>query len=226
MREILQQPVELSAELRQKDRRALDDAIFRMIGIENISHRNQLISELYEQTAQYHRFQRTLEIQGMRNRSAAGKNHISPEDLAASIWDSLTENEKSLPVLEWIEKSWPELVHVNIPDGKASLIGADDMFNPNSVNFRQGEKKECIPYSSSEHAGLVVKLAALEIRGDISIPQDPQVCKVCLDELNSILKNANLRFNELAESRTGQEQIREKLVFIMMNWFIHGRPLS
>ena len=123
----------------------------------------------------------------------------------------------------WIKKRWPELVFINIPDGKASLIGADDMFNPGSVNFRQGERKIHTSYSSPEQAELVVNLANLEIRGDVSIPKVPEVCAMCLKELNSLLNKANSRFKELADSRTGQEQMREKIIFILMNWFTHGR---
>ncbi len=223
LREILKNPLELPEELQQEDRQMLDDTIFELIGINSPNERKNLLEELYRETTEYYRYQRTQDIQSMENRSAVGKNHITPQDLSASVWDSLSDEEKGKPIAKWIKKRWPELISVKIPDGKASMLGADDMFEPGSVKFRQGEKKIHSSYSSPEQAELVVKLSELEIRGEVSIPKNSEVCAICLKELKSLLNKANSRFKELADSRTGQEQMREKIVFILMNWFVHGR---
>lgn len=223
LREILRTSSELPCELQQKDRQLLDDAVFELIGVGNASERKKLIDELYKETTEYYRYQRTQDIQSMVNRSAAGRNHMSPGDLAGSIWDSLTEKEKGLPVTEWIKKRWQDLVKVQIPDGKPSLVGADDMFDPGAVTFRQGDKSIHQSYSSPEQAALVAILADLEIRGDVAVPKDADVCRICGEELNSRLETAREQFTKLAESRTGQEQMCEKIVFILMHWFSHGQ---
>jgi methylase of polypeptide subunit release factors len=222
MREILERPVELSNELRQPDRRALDDAVFEMIEVEDPKERAHLIDELYEQTASYYRQQRTLEIQGMRNRSKAGRKQMSPRDLAASVWDSLKPEERGEPVMEWIKSRWPGGIEVSIPDGKPTARGSDDMFSPASVNFKQGAKAIEMDYASPEHAALVVALAELEIRGSVTLPDTAAACQECREQLAARLEGARARFTELAASRTGQESMREQVVFILLQWLIHG----
>jgi hypothetical protein len=222
MREILKRPVELSNELRQPDRRALDDAVFEMIGVEDPKERVHLIDELYEQTASYYRQQRTLEIQGMRNRSKAGRKQISPRDLAASVWDSLRPEERGEPVVEWMKTRYPGGIEVSILDGKPTARGSDDMFSPASVSFKQGAKAVEMDYASPEHAALVVALAELEIRGSVTLPDTAAACQECREQLATRLASARARFTELAASRTGQESMREQVVFILLQWLIHG----
>ncbi len=223
MREILAGPPELSRELQQDDRRMLDDAVFRMIGVDDDDTRRELIRELHYQTALYYRYQRTLEIQGMRNRAAAGRNHVSPQDMAESIWHSLSEREAGLPVKDWIKKRCRCVVSINIPDGKPSLIGSEDMFNPGTVIFKQGTSNIHLSCPSPSHATLVATLASLEIRGDVQLPRSPETCEALRTELESSLDEARANFSALAESRTGQDQLREKIVYVLMNWRVHGR---
>jgi methylase of polypeptide subunit release factors len=223
MREILTRPVELSKELQQPDRRDLDDAVLEMIGIKNPRERTKILEELYAQTAAYYRHQRTLEIQGMRNRANANRKQISPRDLAASIWDSLTDAERGEPVANWIKTRWPSHVTVAIPDGKPSARGADDMFSPASVSFRQGAKTIEQTYASPEQAALVAELANLEYRGDISIPDTAAACQDCRNQLAARLTRARNRFAELAASRTGQPPMQEKVIFTLLHWYTHSR---
>jgi hypothetical protein len=223
MREILARPVELSEELQQSDRRDLDDAVFEMLGISDKHERTRLLDELYAQTAGYYRHQRALEIQGMRNRMNASRKQMSPRDLAASVWDSLTPEERGEPVADWIKNRWPVTGTVTIPDGKPSARGADDMFSPASVSFKQGSKTVEKSYASPEQAALVVELANLEYRGEISVPDTAQACHDCCKQLESRLTRARTRFTELACSRTGQLPMQEKVIFTLLHWYTHGQ---
>lgn len=223
MREILARPVELSKELQQADRRDLDDAVFEMIGIKNKRDRTRLLEELYAQTAGYYRHQRTLEIQGMRNRANANRKQMSPRDLAASVWDSLTPEERGEPIADWIRTHWSALVTVKIPDGKPATRGADDMFSPASVSFKQGAKTIEQTYASPEQAALVADLAELEYRGEISVPDTAAACQDCRTKLAARLTRARARFAELAGSRTGQAPMQEKVIYTLLHWYTHGQ---
>jgi hypothetical protein len=223
MREILARPIELSQELQQPDRRMLDDAVFEMIGVKDAGQRARMLDDLYLQTAGYYRYQRTLEIQGMRNRAAASQGQIGPRDLAASVWDSLSPKEKGQPVSEWIKARWPDTATVEIPDGKPSAVGADDMFDPAGVAFKQGANGVRRTYANPDQAALVAMLADLEMRGDVAVPRSAQACRECRQELQERLNAARQRFTELAASRTGQVPMQEKVVFTLVHWHTHGQ---
>jgi hypothetical protein len=77
-------------------------------------------------------------------------------------------------------------------------------------------------YASPEHAALVVALAELEIRGSVTLPDTAAACQECREQLATRLASARARFTELAASRTGQESMREQVVFILLQWLIHG----
>ena len=223
MREILETPSELPEELRCEDRRELDDAVLELIGIAQPDERRRFLDELYRQTSDYYRHQRTLEIQGARNRSGNNREQIGPPDLAGSIWDSLTEKEKGPPVQEWISAHFFGRAQVEIPDGKAVAVGAQDMFDAAAVNFRQGATTVQKSYANAAQAALVAELASHEIRGQVSLPTAADACESCLTQLHDYLKTAGDRFRALAESRTGQVPMQDKVTMILLHWFTHGR---
>jgi hypothetical protein len=223
MRKILERPVELATELKQTDRQILDDAVLELIGVKTEAKRKELLAELYEETAKYYRYQRTQDIQATINRANANRKQMSPRDLAASVWDSLTPEEKGEPVAAWIKTRWPNNVTVTIPDGKPSARGADDMFNPASVSFKQGATTVEKSYANPAQAALVADLAAQEFRGEIIIPETAQACQDCRTQLAARLTRARTRFAELAASRTGQTPMQEKVVFTLLHWHTHGK---
>jgi hypothetical protein len=181
-----------------------------------------LLDQLYAETAIYYRYQRTQDIQATKDRSAANRSQTSPRDLAASIWDSLTPEERGQPVLTWMQARLPDVATVNIPDGKPSARGADDMFDPAAVSFRQGASAVQRSYANPEQAALVAQLAALEIRGDVAVPPSAKACRACSQELTARLASARSRFAELAAARTGQTAMQEKVVFTLVHWYTHG----
>src|SRR5438093_234217 len=135
MREILREAPILPPELCQEDRRELDEAVLELIGIASHEQRMKVLEELYHQTTNYYRYQRTQDIQAMEDRSGKKNNHLGPQDLAESIWFALPENEKTLPLVPWLE-GWPETELVEIPEGEPEALGAADMFNPTAVTFK------------------------------------------------------------------------------------------
>src|SRR5208283_5384689 len=140
MREILLNEAKLPAELCQEDRRELDDCVFELIGVTNKQERKKMVDELYRVTTEYYRYQRTQDIQAMENRAGGNGRRFEAQDLAESIWLSLSETEQGLGVTEWIKSAFSEREPVKIPEGKPEALGAGDMFDPHGVVFKGNQE--------------------------------------------------------------------------------------
>ncbi len=225
MREILRQEAKLPAELCQEDRRELDDCVFELIGVTHKQERKKLIDELYRVTTEYYRFQRTQDIQAMENRAGNKARRFDAQDLAGSIWQSLSESEQGPAFAEWIKSAYPKREMVSIPEGKPEVLGASDMFDPNGVVFKGNKEMHHLTYANSNQAALVATLAEYGIRGNIEVPKSAIDCEQGLEELRSRMKRATEHFTELAVSRTGTQSLQEKTATLLLHWFIHGRNL-
>ena len=223
MRDILRSPLELPIELCQEDRRELDDCVFELIGVTNKQERKKMVDELYRVTTEYYRYQRTQDIQAMENRAGNKSRRFDAQDLAGSIWQSLSESEQGPAVTEWIESAYPKSEAVTIPEGKPEALGASDMFDPNGVVFKGNKEAHHVSYASPEQAALVAALAEVGIREHIEVPKSAADCDRCLKELRIRIKSAEERFAELAASRTGTQSLQEKTATLLMHWYVHGR---
>jgi hypothetical protein len=225
MREILAGPVEFPTELVQEDRLELDDCVFELMGVGSKKQRKILLDELYLVTTEYYRYLRTQDIQAMQNRTGNGIRRFDAQDLAGSIWQSLSEDEQGPAVAEWIKIAYPKGETVRIPEGKPNPFGASDMFDPNGVVFKGNKETDHVSYANSEQAALVAALAENGIRGSVEIPKSSMDCGRCLQKFRTRIKHAQDRFTELAASRTGTQSLQEKTATLLMHWYIHGRDL-
>ena len=108
MRVVLLNEPKLPLELRQADRRELDDCVFELIGVSNQHERQKMVDELHRVTTEYYRYQRTQDIQAMENRAGNNGRRFEAEDLAGSIWHTLSDNQKGLGVTGWIKSAYPK----------------------------------------------------------------------------------------------------------------------
>jgi hypothetical protein len=223
MRRILPDEPKLPVELRQADRRDLDDCVFELIGVANKRERKKMVDELYRATTEYYRYQRTQDIQAMENRAGNNGRRFDAQDLAASIWQSLSDVERGLGVTRWIQSAHPESEPVTIPEGRPEALGAGDLFNPKGVVFKGNKETHHITCASSEQAALVAALAGIGVRGAVDVPKSAPACARCLEELSDRMKRAQEQFSDLAASRTGTQSLREKTSTLLMRWFVHGR---
>jgi len=223
MREILCRSPELPRELRQDDRRELDACVLELIGVHSKSEREKLLDELYLETTRYYRYQRTQDIQAMANRSGGNGRRLGPQDLAESIWHSLSETDRSASVPEWIESAFPGAEIVEIPEGRPQALGASDMFDPSTVIFRGDKDTRHISYANPDQAELVSRLAVIGIRGQIAAPVEPADCRKCLRQLDARVTTAQERFAEIAALRTGTISLQQKTAALLMHWFIVGK---
>ena len=240
LRGLLKKPLALPKELQQADRQELDDCVLELIGVGDPQERHRLREELYTQTVGYYRYLRTQDIQSMENR-AGGQRRLTAEDIAASIWDSLGDDDKGPPLADWLKtlagrtnkppasaggNPPPDgggFSTVNIPDGKAKALGRGHMFTPAGVDFTQGKTVHHETYAHAGQATLAALLANLEIRGQVEVPADEDACGEWQKAIEKRLAGARSRFDALAGSRTGTQSLRDAAAGLLMQWFLHGR---
>ena len=96
------------------------------------------------------------------------------------------------------------------------------MFAPNTVYFGKA-RKSYVDCPTRGQAELVTRLANLGVTGEVKVPGGLGPAMQLLDRLNVRLDKARARFGELAESRTGDERVRQQLMEVLERWFVLGR---
>jgi hypothetical protein len=217
-------PLVLSNELHQRDRQDLDDVVFEMLGVSDPQERADLVGRLYEATARHFREIRVVEIEKMQQRAKSNNQRFSVPDLAADIWDA-AELEDATPLAEWISKR-PECGSVVIiPEERPAVLSPSPMFDPDTVYFGKARRSH-VDCSSHGQAELIVRIANLGVSGKVQVPADLGPCLKLLDRINVRIDKAIARFTELAESRTGDERVRQQLIEVLERWFVLGREES
>jgi hypothetical protein len=220
-RRIAAGPLVLSDELRQPDRRALDDAVFQLLGVSDPKERDTLIGRLYEATARHFRDIRVVEIEKMEQRAKSDSKRFSVHDLAADIWDA-AELEDATPLAEWIGQRPESDTLASIPEERPAILSPSPMFDPNTVYFGK-DRRVLVDCPSRGQAELVARLANLGVSGEVKIPARLDPCFKLLARADERLVKARARFKELAESRTGDERVQGQLVELLERWFVLGR---
>jgi hypothetical protein len=222
VKELAMRPMGLPDELRQGDRRELDDAVLEMLGVASMEERGRILDELYLETGRHYRQIRIVEVQKQEQRGGS-QRRLSAEDVAAGVWDSLADDEKGPPLAAWLGSLDCRRQTVMIPDGRASPLGNGHLYSPAGVDFVQGKTIHHEDYAGVEQAALVADLANLEIRGQVELPADEDACAEWHRAIEKRLADARSRFDALAGSRTGTQTLREASADLLMQWFIHGR---
>ncbi len=214
-------PLVLSNELQQADRRDLDDAVFELLGVVDPQERADLVGRLYEATARHFRDIRVVEIEKMQQRAKSNNGRFSVHDLAADIWDA-AELEDATPLAELVSQRPESDSLVIIPEERPAVLSPSPMFDPDTVYFgkRRNAHVDC---RSRGQAELVARLANLGIIGEVKLPADLDACFKLLDSINTRIESARGRLKELAESRTGDERVRQQLMEVLERWFVLGR---
>jgi len=222
-RRIAAGPLVLSDELRQNDRRALDDAVFELLGVTKATERAQLVQRLHEDTARHFRAIRVVEIEKMEQRSRTANRRFSVQELAADAWDA-AELPDQTPLSEWLGKQPDCTSAVNIPDERPAILSPSPMFDPNTVYFgRVGKSVAHVDCQSAGQARLVVCLANLGISGNVSVPDSNDGSVALLAAVDSRMSIAECRFRQLADARTTQARLQSEIVNQLIRWFVLGR---
>ena len=214
-------PLVLPEELRQPDRRELDDAVFEMLGVSDSRERSELIDRLYEATSQHFRDIRVVEIEKMEQRAKSDRTKLNVHDLAADIWDAVELND-SLSVGQWLAESLQADMWVDVPEERPVVLLDKPLFPDHTVYFGRS-RKEQVHCRSRSQAQLVLRLAELGVSGRLKIPGGTESTNDLVGRLEARLAEARTAFSELVESRTGDSKTREQILGVLQLWFVRGR---
>jgi len=218
------QPIHLSQELRQEDRRTLDDAVFELLGESDMARRKALVNRLYEETARHFRQIRVVEIQKMEQRAKTAARRFTATELAADAWDAIYLKD-SPPIVQFLSSQSGPKVLVAVPaEGAPRLVDENSMFDREVVFFGTGRKAGRVVCASRAQAELLGRLATLGIRRDVAVPESETACRELLAKIDAQLETGRNEFETLASSRTSNDKLRDEIVDLMMHWMVHGRP--
>jgi methylase of polypeptide subunit release factors len=220
-RRIAAGPLVFSGELLQPDRRALDDAVFELIGVTDRGERFQLMQLLHEATARHFRHIRAVEIEKQEQRARTANRRFTAQELASDAWHA-AELEDATPLTEWLSRQPDCTAAVNIPDERPAQLSHSPMFDPNTIYF--GKKRDAhVDCESEGQAKLLVYLANLGISGWVHTPTDEAGCAELLNAARMRMAAAERRFAELAESRTSDPRLQAQIIEQLVRWYVHGR---
>jgi type I restriction-modification system DNA methylase subunit len=213
----------LPEELRQADRRELDDAVFELLGVESAAERFRLTDRLYEETAMHFRAIRVTEIQKMEDRAKGGRRQFSPSELAADAWDAL-DLPDIVPLADWLRnQSSGEVQEFIIPDSRPVSYRPETIFDKDTVYFGKSRREHVVAPSTAA-AALLARVAALGLTGPQVLPVSEREAQRLLSLLDNRHSEALARMQELVENRTPGEELREEVLKVLERWFVFGTP--
>ena len=217
-----QSPISLPPELKMRDRRDLDLAVFELIGVTDAKERERLCDQLYFETAKHFRDIRIVEIKKQEQRTKSQGRGLRIDELALDVWDALTDDER-LSIPKWIERNFAQDWLVTIPDGSPKLPDAEDMLDAATVFFSgtKGARATRLNCPTRAHAEVVYQLGKLGIRGDVSLPSPAEKLEA---DLSQRLLRIDRRVDELARSRSTDESRIQDLAGLLRHWMILGKP--
>lgn len=208
-------PLTLPDELRQSDRRALDDAVFELLGVPAARDRRHLVDRLYEETASHFRRIRVVEIQKQEQRAKGGPRRFTADELAADAWDA-AELSDWRPLQQWLEDELEPTRMIDIPDqGAPALVLASDMYDRKAVYFGEGRNAKRLECDSRGQAEFVNRIASLGLRGSMPVPIAERACRDMLARIDDRLQKSQSVFEALVESRAGDEKTRREVTELL-----------
>ena len=218
-------PLALSEELRQPDRRQLDDAVFELLGVKSATQRKVLIDRLYAETAAHFRAIRVTEIQKMEDRAKGGKSRFTSAEQAADAWDALDLTDVT-PLADWVRNhATGPTQEITIPDERPVDLAVGSMFDHETVYF--GKKRQVhLVCPSRGTAELVTRMADLGISGIQVLPIDDAAAKSLLGRIEERHESASARLKELVESRTADLDTQNEVFNVLVRWFVLGKSQS
>ena len=220
-REIAKGSVELPEELRQPDRRALDEAVFEMLGVSDAKRRTALVDKLYEATALHFRRIRVMEIEKQVQRAKATATQFSPEELANDIWDSLAPEDKK-PIAEWLIGQPGAKEIIIILPGPAAIGGANSFTDANTVYFGK-QRGDHATFPNRPLARLVETLSNLGLTGPHELPVLGAAARELQVKLDALLAARLEHIQTLAASRTGTDRLLEGITSLLQLWSTRGK---
>jgi hypothetical protein len=220
--ELAARPLALSDELRQPDRRKLDDAVFELLGVESASERKMLVDRLHAETASHFRAIRVTEIQKMEDRAKGGRHGFTNEEQAADAWDALDLTDLS-PLSDWVRShAAAPTREIAIPSERPVDLEHGSMFDHEVVYFGK-KRQEHVICPSRGTAELLARVAELGVSGPQVLPVENEAALLLLSELEQRHEAASARLRELVGSRTSDPDAQDEVFKVLERWFVLGR---
>jgi hypothetical protein len=220
--ELAKRPLVVPGELAQADRRALDEAVYELLGETTAGLRLDWIERLYFETASYLRDVRVTEIQKLEDRRAGEVTRFVAVDHAADVWDAIDLAEVR-PLSDWLrDHAGATAELLSIPTARPVTLTADAIFDADTVYFGRDRSQHCVCDNHSQ-AELVARIARLGVGGDVAVPSDADEAAELLKLLNARHEKAMGRFRELAESRSGDSETVSEVLTVLQRWYVSGR---
>jgi hypothetical protein len=226
-KKLAERPIGLPTELEMPDRRALDLAVFELLGVADSKERERLCDELYRETAAHFRRIRVVEIQKQEERAGTEGREFRIDELAADLWDALSEDDR-LPLREWIAREATGGMPVSIPEGKAFITDGLDMLDANAVFFQEQKAGKPaytkVDFATRQQAEVVQYLASMGLHGQFPLPAESETAVAFHLNLFSRVSDLHKRAEQLARSRTSDERKAADVTGLLHHWMIHGKP--
>jgi hypothetical protein len=226
-KKLADEPIGLPIELTMPDRRALDLAVFELLGVAPAAAREKLCDQLYHEATAHFRHNRILDIQKQEQRAKSEPGEFRTDELAADIWDSLADEDKQ-SLAPWIASQVSGGAKINVPEGRASLPDANDFLDATTVFFRQPHGGKVISQPlhlpSRAHAEIVYLLSQHGIHGLAPLPTEEKAARALQQRIVQRVVAIAVKAGELARSRTGDAKRAADLARLLEFWMTHGKP--
>ena len=223
--ELASRPLSLSNELRQEDRRNLDDAVFELLGVTSAAERRSLLDRLYTETASHFRAIRITEIQKLVDRAGGERQRFTASEQAADAWDALDLTDL-IPLADWVRTNARGITQeFSIASERPAHLDSQNMFDRDTVYF--GKKRQihtvCPTRGTAE---LLFRMATLGVSGSHILPVEHQEATELLEKLNERQELAEGKFAALVASRASDPETQEQMLSVLVRWFVLGRSLG
>lgn len=207
-------------ELDMPDRWKLDNAVLRMIGVEDKEERQKLLEKLYAHIREHFEWTRQKEEKAIRNKKQAKKRAPSgPSAIAAEIIEQLKEEFPSV-LQTWDRNFFDARAYAfdtyEVPlDGQPELL--NDLVHQNTLRFTKGNRKYGdVETRTEEQAALLMALAQAGIRGFVRVPLDRKVAAELHGKFAKWWQQRMQTIQELIQQRTSDEELQERTLAALL----------
>lgn len=205
------------SELDMPDRRALDDAVFELIGIKSKRERDDWLDRLYAYLRDFFEATRQKEERAIVNKNTSQrKGAVSPQDLATEIIQHFADHAPRFLrnyndyVAEWMagDDAWIALEIV--PQTEPTV--SEDMLQL-GVEFKRGKKiVKFVAAPTRMHAELLALAGETGIMSFVKLPRTEQKAASLLRDAKAYFGERTAKIESIVDERVSDSSLREKVL--------------
>ena len=200
----------LPDEFELADRRALDDAVFELLGEVDPEARRELRDRLYAEMTAMYRAIRKKELLAIENKKRTKRGStLSADQMAAEIWADLDPSLVRRFPEDFFDEAEPT-EEIDLPEGRCKLVSSPLMgqagIDIDGTHIELGDERR------AELAKAVLDSGR---RGAVPIPTDPDVCAQVLPRYRAYYDQVTAEFSHLVAQKTADEKMQAKVIAIL-----------